>query len=245
MTSTSENLKNAYDDQYKDSISEWRELAAKDKAANIIEISRGTSFTTMLEVGAGDGSILHFLDAERFCSVMYAAEISSSGVQQIQKRKLPSLKGVTLFDGYHLAFPEDYFDLVVCSHVLEHVEHPRALLREIKRVSKMQVFEIPIDFSFSIDRKVDHYLSYGHINIFTPSLFRFLLKSEGFELVRDKNLFYSKPVMRQILQSKSFAKKLELTVKLAILKSVPALRRIKPQAYVVLCQKGDNSLKVL
>ena len=78
------------------------------------------------------------------------------------------------------------FNMVYCSHVIEHVEHPRILLREIGRVSEFQVFEIPLDYSCDVNKKVQHFISYGHINIFTPALFKFLLLSEGFEIISEK-----------------------------------------------------------
>ncbi len=73
--------------------------------------------------------------------------------------------------------------MAYCSHVIEHVEHPRILLREIKRVSRYQVFEIPLDYAIGVDQSVERFLAYGHINIYTPSLFKFLLKSEGYEII--------------------------------------------------------------
>lgn len=82
-----------------------------------------------------------------------------------------------------IRYYDKQFDMAYCSHVIEHVEHPRLLLREIKRVSEFQVFEIPLDYSIGVDENVEHFLSYGHINIFTPSLFKFLLKSEGYEII--------------------------------------------------------------
>ena len=64
------------------------------------------------------------------------------------------------FDGYNLPYDDNQFDLAICSHVVEHVEHPRKLLSEIKRISKNQVFEIPIDFSLRVDRRFKHFNSW-------------------------------------------------------------------------------------
>ena len=38
------------------------------------------------------------------------------------------------FDGEHLAFDDGSFELIYCKQVLEHVERPRELLREVARV---------------------------------------------------------------------------------------------------------------
>ena len=117
---------------------------------------------------------------------MHALEISQSGADQILSRKLKNLKSVNVFDGYHIPFADNEFDLVILSHVLEHVEFERMLLREIKRVSKHLVIEVPCDYRFGVDKRMKHFLNYGHINMYTPSSLRFLLQSEGFELLADK-----------------------------------------------------------
>jgi ubiquinone/menaquinone biosynthesis C-methylase UbiE len=181
----SSTLSAAYNEQYSDEATEWRELGGKYKAENILRVCQGQHFRSVLECGAGEGSILKFLDEAGVFEELYALEISESGISQIKKRQLPRLKEVRQFDGYQIPYPDQSFDTSYCSHVLEHVEHPRLLLRELRRVSRFQVFEVPLDYSVQVDQRVKHFLSYGHINIYTPSLFRFLLKSEGFEILRE------------------------------------------------------------
>src|SRR5262245_19293246 len=171
-------LQSAYDELYTDELTEWRELGGKYKAENILNVCEGRSFGRVLECGAGEGSILKYLDSCGAFEELYALEISDSGIAQIKKRNLSNLKEVRKFDGYEAPYPDKYFDMCYCSHVIEHVEHPRILLRELARVSNFQVFEIPLEYSVGIDKRVADFLSYGHINVFTPSLFKFLLKSE-------------------------------------------------------------------
>ncbi|HZP92884.1 MAG TPA: class I SAM-dependent methyltransferase [Burkholderiales bacterium] len=182
----SPSLQSVYDEQYSAETVAWYEVGAKYKALNILDVCGGRRFGKVLECGAGEGSILAFLDRHGFADSLYALEISDSGIRQIAKRAIPTLAEVRKFDGYNMPYPDKTFDLVVCSHVMEHVEHPRLLLREIARVSQFQVFEIPLDYSPRVDGLLEHFLGYGHINIFTPSTFRFLLKSEGFEVRMDK-----------------------------------------------------------
>jgi len=176
----------SYDEQYTDSLIEWRELGGKYKAAHILNVCRGRAFHKVLECGAGEGSILKYLDQSGAFDELFALEISASGLDQIQRRKLPRLREARQFDGYAIPYADKYFDLACCAHVLEHVEHPRLLLRELKRVSRYQVFEVPLDYSIAVDHQVGHFLAYGHINIYTPALFKFLLKSEGFGILGEK-----------------------------------------------------------
>lgn len=179
-------LQTAYDEMYTDDISEWRELGGKHKARNILSVCDGKTFHKVLECGAGEGSIIKALDQFGPFPELYAVEISNSGIAQIRKRNIAGLAEVKKFNGYEIPYPDKMFDMVYCSHVIEHVEHPRLLLRELGRVSKFQVFEIPLDYSIGADRNVEHFLSYGHINIYTPTLFRFLLRTEGYEVLSER-----------------------------------------------------------
>ncbi|SKB66756.1 class I SAM-dependent methyltransferase [Daejeonella lutea] len=182
----SSGLKTAYDDFYKGKDDEWRMLSAKYKARNIVQVCGSGQFKKILEVGAGDGSILKYLDEWQFAPELYALEISESGVEQIVQRKLNTIKSVQVFDGYQIPFADNEFDLVILSHVLEHVEYERMLLREIRRVSKNAVIEVPIDYRYDVDKRMKHFLAYGHINMYTPSSLRFLVQTEGFEILSDK-----------------------------------------------------------
>ncbi|HQS52561.1 MAG TPA: class I SAM-dependent methyltransferase, partial [Daejeonella sp.] len=96
----SADVKSAYDDFYLGRDEQWRMLGAKYKAKNIIDVCKRYEFKKVLEVGAGDGSILQHLDGTNFFPEMHALEISQSGVDQINSRKLKSLKSVNVFDGY-------------------------------------------------------------------------------------------------------------------------------------------------
>lgn len=241
------NIQDAYSKQYSDEMTDWRELAGKDKFNNIYSISQNLSFKNILEVGAGEGSILKWMEFNKFSNDLYAVEISDSGIEQIKKRNLQSLKEVKKFDGYHLPYTDKFFDCVICTHVLEHVEHPRTLLREIKRVSKYQIFEIPIDFHLKIDQenKMKQALATGHINIFSPSLFRFLIKSEGYTILKEKHIFFSDVAFKHIFRNRSGLQRTILKIKNFLIKSSKTLTDIKPNAYIVLCEDSGKGLEVL
>ena len=235
-------LQASYDAQYETMDIEWREKNGYYKAKNIEEICKGRDFKNTLDVGSGDGSVLYWMDKSGFITGLYSLEISNSGIERIKKRSIKSLKEVKKFNGYSIPYPDKNFELVTCSHVMEHVEHPRLLLREIGRVSDFQCFEIPIDFSFFVDKKLNHFLAYGHVNIFTPSLFKFLLKSEGFDIIKEKFLFYPKETRKMVYKNpRTYWVN---SLKNFVVESIPFLRKIKPNAYIVLCKKNKENLAI-
>ena len=244
----------AYEDFYSNNDVAWRMLGAKYKAQNIVDVCKSIEPKKVLEVGAGDGSILHFLNEWNFAPEIYALEIAPSGVEKIKERNLKNLKEVQVFAGYNIPYAEDSFDLIILAHVLEHVEHERLLIRELKRVAKHIVIEVPRDYKFGVDKRLNHFLAYGHINMYTPTLLRFLLKSEGLETVSDKSsiitpevTFFNDFINRKI--KKTFVKqlkvKLEYNVKTILCKLLGRKKEEQlANAYTVLVQKSEKDIKI-
>ncbi len=243
MESINQSVKEKYAAQYETMDNQWRYLGGKQKSSNILKLCKNIKIDSHIDVGAGDGSVIDFLDKANFSNNMYALEISESGIKKIQERNLQSLKEIKLFDGYTIPHKDKSFTLATCSHVIEHVEHPRTLLREIARISEYQYFEVPIDFSFFVDKKIKHYLDYGHINIYTPSLFKFLLKSEGYEVIDEDFLFTSDEILKFQFKNKPM-KYWKQKFKNFIVSLTP-YQKIKPSAYSVLCRHSGGGLQIL
>jgi len=239
----SQNIKESYSKQYSDSMAEWRLMGAKSKAKNIVELAKEIKFKNVLEVGSGEGSILYWLSKWGFSDNLNCVEISESGLEMTRARNIEHLKDALLFDGYKIPYNDDHFDLVYCSHVIEHVEHERILLREIKRVSRYQIFEVPIDFSPYVDKKLKHFLSYGHINIYTPALFRFLLMTENFVVKKDIcGLFSNESLKIMYKDNKNGLYKMKL--RQLLLKASPWFRGLKPNTYTVLTTKKNEEIAI-
>ncbi|MGE4062740.1 MAG: class I SAM-dependent methyltransferase [Rhodospirillaceae bacterium] len=189
-----------YDEFYSDGASAWRELGAKFKAKNIIEVCNRGNFKPrrILEVGAGEGSVLMHLRAAGFGEEYHALEISRSGIAAIEKRAIQGVSRVSWFNGYELPYENDAFDAVILCHVLEHVEYERVLLRELRRVAPRHLIEVPLDYRPGVDKNYAHCLSYGHINVYSPTLIRFLLRSEGFAIDQELLTIVHEEVMEYI-----------------------------------------------
>lgn len=250
----SRDVKTAYDNFYQNHDEAWRMLGAKYKAQNITDVCKGKTFLKVLEVGAGDGSILYHLDQWNFAPELYAIEISESGVDHLKNRNFKHVKEVQLFDGYHIPYADQEFDLVILAHVLEHVEYERLLLRELKRVAKYQLIEVPRDYRFGVDHRINHFLAYGHINVYTPSSLRYLLRTEGFEVLADKTSIIRPEVTRfntfiNQKKHKSLITNLKIEVEYQLKKMLNQVmgRKIQEKfanAYTVLCCASAKNPKL-
>ena len=84
--------------------------------------------------------------------------------------------------GFHL---EEQFDVVILSHVLEHLEDPAVFLRAIKRRLHFRylIIEVPLEDLFLLRIKasvVGRNNPAGHVQFFTRKSFRLLLGQAGF-----------------------------------------------------------------
>lgn len=178
----SQELDELYNDYYVDeSISVKRGLAAQDSVDHISALKTG-ALGKLLDVGAGNGSVLNEISKRNLCSEMHALEISASGLEKIKNLNLTLIKDAQKFDGYKIPYTDNMFDTAICIHVMEHVEHERMLLREIGRVSKDIFLEVPLEGGL---RGKTNY-KYGHINYYTPLSMTALIETSGLEIISSK-----------------------------------------------------------
>ena len=229
-----ETLKKHYDGYYaEDAQIEWRRLGARDKAQNLIALTKDVPHDSILEVGAGNGAVLAELDRVAFGDELSAVELSQSGAQEIEARKLPHLKEVKCYDGSDLPYEDQTFDLVVLSHVLEHVESERPLLRELKRVGRHVFIEVPLEYTWRLPQDF-RWTSTGHINPYSPRLIRWLLGSSGLKILNARITNPGLPVYQY--QLGRFRGGVQWALKESLLRVAPGLAtRIFCYHFAALC----------
>ncbi len=160
----------------------WRELGAEGKADHVVELVARAGLAapeTVCEVGCGDGAVLGVLGRRGFGGRRVGYEISASGVRLAAERA--EVDEARVFDGSALPEADDAYDLVIATHVLEHVPDPVPLTREMLRVGRAVVIEVPLEANVSARRPAARAASegVGHLHRFDRRAIRSLVEGCG------------------------------------------------------------------
>ena len=147
----------------------------------------------ILEIGFGSGAVLFSLDTS--CE-LFGVEISHSAVEQaIQKAQEKGYKTFEfrILSEDTLPYSDGLFDIVVASHVVEHVENGRKLLDEIRRVLRpdgVAVILIPINENYEDPNHLRRYTSTQFMKLANDCSFRVLYHLENELLFHVVEKFY-------------------------------------------------------
>jgi SAM-dependent methyltransferase len=180
----------------------WRTLGALGKADHVVELCgrAGIDPAGTLDVGCGDGALLAELRRRGFGGRLLGAEISEPAARIAEAR--PEIETVVRFDGQALPFADGEIGLGLLSHVLEHVPEPARLLREVGRVCRAVVIEVPLEANVSARRrgKREHAVEIGHLQRLDRAAARAIVTTAGLRVAseledplgRDVQLFFAR-----------------------------------------------------
>jgi len=156
----------------------------------------------ILDLGCGDGVLTNYLNTKK--SKAYGIDYSSEAIN-FAKEKTAS-KNINFIQGsaYELPFSDNYFDAIVSSDVIEHLDNVDKYLEEIKRVLKYDgivVISTPIKFT-------EYPLDKMHVIEWFPDEFKAVIDSK-FE---QSKYFYSHPVFWLELMQRRFRFKLLINI---------------------------------
>ncbi len=208
-----------YRDYYDSVPPEWRRIGAAAKADNIVRLCSQLPHRSILEIGAGDGAVLAALDERHFGTDLFALEVSETGARRIHERRLASLRECSLYDGYTVPYSSGQFDLVVLTHVVEHLEHPRRLLTEAARVGRYLFIEVPLEDTLRLPHDFSP-SSVGHINSYTQRSIRHLVQSCGQRVLHE---LVTNPPKASYTYRRGWKGLVEYTIKEALIRLSPRL----------------------
>lgn len=156
---------------------------ADDYFLHIFEMIQGyiTKDSKILDVAGGYGELAHLLMEKGYPNVT-VLDMKSECIQEINKMGISSIEGNLL----ELETQESY-DLVICSHILEHFMDIDTALQKVKELTKPGGYvylEVPDMAQYSkLDRAPYHFLTYEHICHFTEVTFHNIASQFGFQMM--------------------------------------------------------------
>jgi ubiquinone/menaquinone biosynthesis C-methylase UbiE len=105
------------------------EKAKKIESVLMDFLSQGITNKKILDIGTGNGEIAEHFSGE---NVVYSVDI--------QDQRINTDSGVIFarVNSEILPFSDNFFDIVISNHVIEHISNPKLHLQEIKRVLIMK-----------------------------------------------------------------------------------------------------------
>jgi SAM-dependent methyltransferase len=148
------------------------------------EMVRGLDVGAVLDVGCAEGFVIRHLEQEE------GLHIHSTGVDidyaaLLRGRSISPRMCRALGDICRLPFSDEWFDLVICTEVLEHLPNPQKGLRELRRVTRRYcLLSVPHEPLFRMLNllRAKHIQHWGndpeHLQNWTPSQFCRFAESE-------------------------------------------------------------------
>ena len=171
-------------------LGRWRALGARNKSANVMALCRrgGVNPQTVVEIGCGDGALLHALSDHGLAARYDGFELSGPAAAIAAGRGIPGAGRIEAYDGERVPAADGAYDLAVVSHVLEHVPEPASLLAEAARVAEHVLIEVPLEDNHSAKRprKRAEALRIGHIQAFSRADVHALAAGAGLRVAAER-----------------------------------------------------------
>jgi len=199
----------------------------------------------LLDIGIGDGKFCIFL-SKKFNLETIGVDISEKVVKlynlKAKKLNLKSKAFLIQPDTKKFNFKKNYFDYVLCSHILEHLPDDKIIIKEIYRILKKDgkvYFNIPINEKIDVPTHLRKYKIKDFINILMENKFEIICSIESdyfsnlIKYLGIKNgIFYN--ILKKFLI-------LNLTiVPIKFLENFGKILKLKTSQFVAICKKKER-----
>lgn len=173
--------------KYLENSPDWSEGESGEKskgAAALLKSVGLNQLTSILDVGCGTGGLLeglldYDLGIKRALGIDMAMDAIRLG-KSLRKSNIIELRTASLAD------INEKFDLVIASHVVEHVPEYRQFLNDLSERGKYIYINIPIEINvlYALRSNVlDHqFHTYGHLHFYTERFFDAFVIANGFKI---------------------------------------------------------------
>lgn len=157
----------------------------------LLKIIKRENPKSILDVGCGEGFTLDTLRKNKIGKTIIGIDNSKESIR-IGKILFPKVK-IEHASIYDMPFPNNSFDLVICTEVLEHLKTPSLAIEEVKRVSRGNILiSVPNEPFFMLGNflRGKNMEKLGndpeHINHWTIFSFASFLKTQGLKIMSVK-----------------------------------------------------------
>ncbi len=168
---------------------EWLRYGAADKVNSLEALlnRNGIRPIAVLELGCGTGAVIVECQRRGLGAEFTAVDYSKEAIKYLESQSAGiRCIAADITDPYFRL--DQCFDVVVLSHVLEHLEDPLTFLQSLRKRIRFQhlVAEVPLEDLWA--SRLKHLLrdrnknAAGHVQFFTETSFQQLLASATFEL---------------------------------------------------------------
>jgi ubiquinone/menaquinone biosynthesis C-methylase UbiE len=133
-------------------------------------------FESLLDVGGGEGYKAALIKR------IYGVDVKSCDISSEACKRASEIFKISsnVTDIHSLSFPNQSFDVVLCSETLEHVTNWKKALHELLRISrKAVILTLPHESKQIVRMNRKKHILAGHINHFTNSSFDFVKNNQN------------------------------------------------------------------
>lgn len=151
---------------------------------NLLSIISPLDVKNVLDAGCGEGFVLNLLYQYKIGRELEGVEFADEAIN-IGKKIHPylNLKRGSI---YALRSSDRYYDIVLCTEVLEHLEEPEKALKEIERVAKKYVLiTVPHEPWWTLFNFTKWGMDIGHINHWSgKGIERFIKRNSNLKIIK-------------------------------------------------------------
>jgi 2-polyprenyl-3-methyl-5-hydroxy-6-metoxy-1,4-benzoquinol methylase len=156
----------------------------------------------ILDLGYGDGLFLEFLKNHKDLTIIEGSQKLCD--KAVEKARLLNSSAEIVYSFFEEFEPDGKYDVIIASHVLEHVENPEILLRKVREwlaptgkliavVPNAESFHRKLGVILNLQKELDDLSprdhAVGHLRVFTLKTLTDLIYNCGFKISKERGFF--------------------------------------------------------
>jgi 2-polyprenyl-3-methyl-5-hydroxy-6-metoxy-1,4-benzoquinol methylase len=162
-----------------------------DRVIEVIKDFFNQDFKNILDIGCSSGTLLKNISKLAIDIVPYGIEMNDNYRKYVVENGIASAEHIFNNDiNLYYNGNEEKFDFISIVHVLEHLHNPRLTLQSIyKLLSEEGILYIEVpNLKTPYNSLTKEYFAIYHLYYFTEYTLKVLLQSEGFEILKEKQI---------------------------------------------------------